>query len=176
MSPLKMDKMDMKKYLYPVMINLGLIFLISGCSSLKSYGKLGLQYGHGKKVTIQELKENWQDYIVYYAGLSIENPSAIMFDPKEDKRKLEMHEWWVQVKDQEKLSELILWIQADIQFEPLIWRILGPDDKFYGFMYTAWTHVLIKVVDDNTMWVDDLSYPPYLYYNGDGERDAGQAQ
>jgi len=156
----KRDKMDNKRYGYLALINLGLIFFIWGCLWLQSYGKLRLQSEYEKRVTIQELEESWEDYSVYYAGLSIERPSAVMFDTKDDKRKIVRHEWWVQVKDQEELSAILSWIQASAQDEPKMWRILGPNDQFYGFMYTGWTHVLIKVVDDHTLWVDELSQPP----------------
>ena len=152
--------MDNKKYGYLVFINLGLIVFMCGCSLLNTYGKLRLQSDHEKRVTIQELEENWEDYTVYYAGLSIERPSAVMFDPGDDERKVVSHEWWVQIKDQEELSAILLWLRASAQDEPKVWRILGPIDQFYGFMYTAWTHVLIKVVNDKTLWVDELSQPP----------------
>jgi len=75
-----------KKGKYPAVIVLVLVFLMSGCSWLKNYGKLRLQSGPGHKVTIEELRENWHDYTIYYAGRSVDLPSAIMFDPKKDSK------------------------------------------------------------------------------------------
>ena len=160
---------DMKKYIYPTIIVLVALFLMSGCSWLKGYGKLRLQPRHAKKVTVRELKGNWHDYTIYYAGyyggLSIKHPSAVMFDPKKDDRAL-VSDKWTRVEDKETLSRLISSIQSQkAMYHPRLWRILGPDDQFYGYLFTAWDRVplVIKVVDERTMWVYNLRLPPYLY-------------
>jgi len=36
--------------------------------------------------------------------------------------------------------------------------------------------VLIKVVDERTLWVYDLPIPPDLYYNGDDDEKKGPDQ
>lgn len=154
--------MNMKEYCHVAVIALFFMTFIMGCSWLKSYGKLRIQSGPGKKVAIEELIEQWQSYDVYYAGLSLENPSAIMFDPKGDGQKL-VSDKWIAVKNRQELSTLVNWIDANIPFSPVLWRVLGPDSQFYGYMYSAWNHVLIKVVDESTLWVDDLPLPPTDY-------------
>ncbi|UCF72186.1 MAG: hypothetical protein JSW35_08285 [Deltaproteobacteria bacterium] len=158
----------MKKYIYPAIIVPLLVFLISGCAWVKGYGKIRLQSGPGKKVTTQELEDNWHNYTIYYAGyyggLSIKHPSAVMFDPKNDKRAL-VGDRWTKVQDQETLSRLISSIQSQkARYYPRLWRILGPDDQFYGYLFSAWRQVplVIKVLDDKTMFVYDLPMPPYL--------------
>jgi len=165
----------MKKDIYLAVIVSVLLFLVSGCSWYKSYGKVRLQSGPGHRVTIQELRENWRDYTIYYAGMSVQHPSAIMFDPKKDSRTLASDKW-IKVEDQETLSELISWIQLTTEFYPRLQRILGPDDQFYGYFYSGWDHVLIKVVDERTLWVYDLPMPPDLYYNGDDDEKKGPDQ
>ena len=166
--------MVMKKFICPPIIVLLSVFLMSGCSWLKSYGKIRLQTGPGKKVTIQELRDNWHDYSIYYAGyygsLSIKHPSADMFDLKNDKRAL-VGDKWTKVEDEETLSKLISSIQSQkAMYYPRLWRILGPDDQFYGYLFSGWDRVpvVIKVVDDTTMWVYNLRLPPYLYFPGGG--------
>jgi len=157
-----------KKYIYPAIIVPLLAFLISGCTCFKGYGKIRLQSGPGKKVTIRELEDNWHDYNIYYAGyyggLSIKHPSAVMFDPKNDNRAL-VGERWTKVQDQKTFSRLISSIQSQkARYYPRLWRILGPDDQFYGYLFSAWRQVpvVIKVLDDKTMFVYDLPMPPYL--------------
>ncbi|NVM25603.1 MAG: hypothetical protein HWN70_06755 [Desulfobacterales bacterium] len=162
----------MKKDKYPAVLALIGVFLVSGCSWYKSYGKVRLQSGPGHKVTIQELQQNWHDYTIYYAGSSVQLPSAIMFDPKKDTKTL-MSDKWIKVEDQETLSELISWIQGTTRFPPRLQRILGPDDQFYGYFYSGWHHVVLKVVDETTLWVYDLPVPPDFYYNGDGDEKTG---
>jgi len=156
----------MKKYICPAVTVLLLISVISGCTWLKSYGKLRLQPRREKKVTIQELKDNWLDYTVYYGGYyGVRQPSAVMFDPKKDNRAL-VGDKWTKVEDQETLSKLISSIQCHkAVYYPRLWRILGPDDQLYGYLFSAFDRVpvVIKVVDDRTMWVYDLPLPAHLH-------------
>ena len=154
--------MDTKKYLYITVISAVLAFFLYGCLSLGSYGRLRLQSINGDMVTIQTLKDKWQEYTIYYAGPGVQNPSAIMLDPKDDNRNI-VNNGWVKVEEQETLSELIIWIRANAKFEPKLWKILAPDNQLYGFMYTSWGHAHIKVIDDKTLWVDDLPVPPIDY-------------
>jgi hypothetical protein len=95
-----------------------------------------------------------------------------MFDPKKDSKTL-LSDKWIKVEDQETVSDLISWIQHTTEFYPRLQRILGPDDQFYGYFYSGWDHVLIKVVDERTLWVYDLPIPPDLYYNGDDDERKG---
>jgi len=165
--------MERVKDLFLTFIVFVLIFFMSGCLQLNSYGKLRRQSRDEKSVTIQYLKENWNDYITYYAGyygsISIKHPSAVMFDPRNDSKGL-VGDKWTMVKDKQTLSELISSIQSQESvggFYPRLWRILGPDEQLYGFLFTAWDHVVTKVIDYKMMWVYDLPSPPYLSIDGD---------
>ncbi len=141
-----------------------LILPISTWAFFGSYGKLRVQPRGPEKVTIEMLEERWEDYDVYFAGPWIGRPSAVMFDPKDDDRKLVPHKWWVPVKKKEDLLQVVSGVKVgQVSFWPIVWRILGPDDQHYGYMYTAWQHVLIKVVDDKTLWVDDIPLPRFDY-------------
>ena len=167
--------MEKGKNLYLTFIVFVLIFLISGC--LSNYGKLRQQSRDVDRVTIQYLEENWNDYIIYYAGyygsLSINHPSAVMFDPRNDKKEL-VGDKWTMVKDERTLSELINSIHSQQPaggLYPRLWKIVGPDQQFYGYLFTAWDHAVTKVINDTKMWVYDLPSPPYLSIDGDGERE-----
>jgi len=151
--------MDNKKYLVITVISVILAFFLYGCLQFESYARLRLQSINGDMVTPQTLKDKWQDYTIYYTGPGVQNPSAILFDPKNDNKTI-VNNGWIKVEDQETLSELILWIQFDIHFEPKLWRILGPDNQFYGYIYSYWQHVYMKILDEKTLWVDDLPLPP----------------
>ena len=98
-----------------------------------------------------------QDYTIYYAGLSVGTAAGIIFDPKNDDKTL-TGDKWIKIEDQEILSALIGWIQTYIQFDPRLWRIVGPDDQFYGYLFFALGHVVIKSVDDTTMYVYNLRH------------------
>ncbi len=157
--------MNVKRYLYSAIVAIFVAFLISGCALFTGYGKLMVQRGP-EKVTIQKLQENWRDYNVYYAGyhgkLSTAHPSAVMFDPKNDDRTL-VGPKWTKVEDEETLSDLVSSILSHkATYPPWVWRILGPDDQSFGYLFTAWSHVPLKVIDDKTMRISNLPRPPYL--------------
>ena len=63
---------------------------------------------------------------------------------------------WIKIEDKETLSALIGWIKNYIQFDPRLWRIVGPDDQFYGYLFFAWGHVVIKSINDTTIYVHDV--------------------
>ena len=138
-----------------------LILLISGCALFAGYGKTRLQPRGPEQVTIEQLERQWEDYTIHYAGMAVNNPAAIMFDRKDDDRTL-IGDRWTKVEDQETLSELIEWIKAYQRFYPRVWRILGPDDHLYGYLYFPLFRAVFKVVDNKTMYAFDLPSPHHL--------------
>ncbi len=148
-------KMTNKRY-FVVLICLSLFF-ISGCALLKGSGKIWAE----RKVTIQDLEKNWNDYAVYYAGLSEENAAALMFDFRNDDRKL-LGKAWTEVKDKKTLSKIIGWIQTYTRYDPSVWKILGPNDQLYGYVFAPRTHILMRVIDDHTLYVYDVKSPLYF--------------
>ena len=160
--------MTIKKSIGLAIMTIVLMVIITGCSG---YGKLRLQSRSADDVTVEKLQENFSDYTVYYAGYALDNPSGIMFDPKNDNRTLMPSERWTKIEDKESIIEVISWIKIqDSSFHyPRLYRILGPDDQFYGYLYSAWDHLLTKVMDDKTLWVYDLPDPPHYEEGPEGE-------
>ncbi|MBA7648984.1 hypothetical protein ES703_56776 [subsurface metagenome] len=149
--------MDKRKHAYLATIGLALAFLVYGCAG---YGKFVIQSSPGERVSIEELQKNWNDYTIYYSGLSETRPRGIMFDPKHDNRRL-VGDQWIKVEDQQMLSKLVSWMQFPKRGYPELYRILGPDDEFYGYLYhNGHRRAVAKVVDDRTMYVYDLT-PSY---------------
>lgn len=168
--------MKRKKYLCLIFIG---IVIAYGCSLISGYGKLRQQNKKVDGITIQHLQDTWEEYNIYYAGyygsLSIKHPSAIVFDLRNDDRKLGGDKWTI-VSDKQTLLELIDSIQRQESLEglnPDLWKIYGPDEKFYGYFYSAWRHLVVKVVDEKTMEMFDLPLPPYLAEDDNGEMRTG---
>jgi hypothetical protein len=137
-------------------------FLVSGCAGTQ-YGNLRLPEKKDA-VTIQFLQKNWQNYVVYYAGVDAGVPSAVLFDRKDDDRVI-MTERWFKVKNKELLDDVIDSIQRQLSFAgyyPRLWNIYGPDGHLYGYMFTAWDHATMKSAGEKTLFVYDLPMPPYL--------------
>jgi hypothetical protein len=130
-----------------------------GCAGLHAYGSLRLLAGGKEGVTMERLVDRWQDYDIYYSGIAVHKPSAILFDPKGDEKTLQVHPWWVRVEKKDMLLEILKWMDFYRRFPPRLRAVLGPDNAFFGYMYTPWDHALIKVVDDKTLWVNELSMP-----------------
>jgi hypothetical protein len=78
-----------------------------------------------------------------------------MFDPRNDDRKLEVHNWWSQVEGQEEMSTVSRMLRAS-QFPIYVWVIHSPDKKTYGYLYAPHQDVLITMIDEKKMWVDRL--------------------
>ena len=156
--------MNQSKRVYMALMGLIIMLLFFGCGSmLTGYGKLRPQPMRGHAVAIGELEENWKDYVIHYAGFNVGNPAGIMFDPKDDHRTL-TGEKWVKVEDKETLSELIGWMKTYTEFNPQVWRISGPNNEFFGYLFypsyrTHLDNVVIKVIDDKTMYVYDVESP-----------------
>jgi len=153
--------MDKKKF---ICVGL-LIFVLTGfgCSTTQKYGKYALL--NPADITIDLLLKEWEHYHVYYAGVSVGDVNAILFDPRDDERRMNVHKWWVEVNDPETLSDLTGFIYNKPQ-TPDLRTITGPDDQVYGYLFSVWWDAPIKVVDNKTLWIDDLTNIPRMRLTG----------
>ena len=84
---------------------------------------------------VYELIAEHENYDVYFAGRAIHMPTALVFDPREDDRKLVFHEYWMTVKDPALMKEVVKWMSLDNLYRPSLYEIFGKDGEFYGYMY-----------------------------------------
>lgn len=134
--------------------------LVSGC--LGNYGKIRLASGD-HNTTIQDLKENWENYDILYAGLSTKSPSAIMFGPRADGKRL-IGKKWMPVTSRSVVNEIIEWLNAYVNFPPTLYEILSPDNVFFGYIYTSPTQqIVIKQIDPETLELENIPLPPIDY-------------
>jgi hypothetical protein len=149
----------MKKYIRISLI-LFLVLIISGCVQLQeNYGRIKMIPRTEGKVTIQNLIDKWENYNIYYAGYDVRLPLGIIFEPKDNDTSL-FGELWKPVRDKKTLIELTQWIYSTTQYEPYLNEILGPDNRFYGFLYYSYGPVVLKKIDKNKMYILDLERPP----------------
>lgn len=141
------------------------LFFMTGCLGLGNYGTVRVADGKWGN-TIQHLIENWQDYDIYYAGLSYKSPSAIMFDPKQGGRRL-ISDKWVPVTEQSVVKTIVEWLDSYVNFPPTLWKILGPKGDFFGYVYTSAVElVVVREIDPDTLFVEDIPLPPIDYGGG----------
>ena len=137
-----------------------LIFIL-GCSG--NYGKFKTQSGSESKVTQRDLIDNWSDYDIWLIYRK-NRLAAIIFDPKNDDRKISVGSNWRKVKDQEMWTEIVKAnTTSDGDFKiPGVYgdgtsnvnEIWGNDNQLYGFIiYQAYRVSLanVELVDENTI-------------------------
>ena len=149
-----------------------LVFVTLGCSG---YGKVRYLPRDGDAVTVEQLVETFDDFNVYYAGYAVDNPSGILFDPKNDGKTLAPSGRWTKIEDRNTASQVVGWVRIqDLPgYLPALYGIYGPDGQFYGYMYSVWfSQTFTKVIDENTLFVYDLPDPP-SYYGPDGGSGRG---
>jgi hypothetical protein len=159
-SSSKEGAMITQKSLILMVIGTLLSLFMSGCAG---YGKIAPESVSGEKMTVAALVSNWQDYNVYAAPMD----AALVFAPKGDKNTLEFANQWIKVTDKEFLVSSARNIEAQpstIMFRPTLWRIIGPNGDFYGYIFTAWDQqgVVLREVNKNTLFVYNILQPPYL--------------
>jgi hypothetical protein len=148
----------MKKSFYMTVFFI-LILMISGCTSWqKNYGKLKIVPKGQNEVTLQALIDKWEDYNIYYAGRDDRFPLGVIFDPKNSATSLQ-GDRWKNVEDREMLLKILDRIERNINYIPLLREILGPDGRFYGYLYHSFGPVVFKRIDDKKMYVFDLEDP-----------------
>ena len=142
--------MDIKKLAGIVIL---ILIFIMGCSG--NYGQIKKQTGADDKVTLSELRDNWDDYDIYYGMRSNRYADAIMFDPKDNGKKLK-GDSWIKIEDQETLVEKIKGLQGIYDYAK-VHIIEGADNQFFGYMYYGgYFHVSVYIVDEQTLYVSSL--------------------
>ena len=126
---------------------------IMGCS--QTYGTLKTQSAADSKPTQQELIANWSEYHIWFKS------TVIVFDPKNDNRKILVGNDWNTVEDQETWTETVkantnsqgnispVWANYAMTGVREIW---GPDNQLYGYIiHQQQDLVSVKIVDENKL-------------------------
>jgi hypothetical protein len=156
-----------------VIANLIFVFMM-GCSG--NYGNQKTLSKSDSTVTQQKLIDNWSDYNIwlsYYRGGLV----VVVFDPKNDNRKILVEGKWDTVKDQEMLTEIVKanttsdgdvrLVRATYDWTTGVQEIWGPDNQLYGFIIyqeAAVDWVNVKLVDENTIqlsWQSVAAHPSH---------------
>ena len=142
--------MDIKKITGIVIL---IFIFIMGCSG--NHGNIRKQADTDDKVTLAELRDNWDEYDIYYGMRSNRYADAIMFDPKDNGTKLEGNSW-IKIEDRETLDQKIEALQSIYDYAK-VHIIEGADNQFFGYMYYGgYFHVSVNLVDEQTLYVGSL--------------------
>ena len=129
---------------------------IMGCSgNTGNNGKIRKQTGTGDKVTLAKLRDNWNDYDIYFSMRSNRWADAIMFDPKNNGTRL-TGDSWIKIEDQETLDEKIKEVKSWYNYRR-VYLIEGKDNQVFGYMfYPYYLRVPVEIVDEQTLYVGSL--------------------
>jgi len=143
--------MNIKRLVVGIVILI--IAFIMGCSG--NYANIKNQSGDESKVTQKKLINNWSDYSIWFRY------TVIVFDPKNDDKKILVGSNWGTVKDQEMWAEIVKEnTTSDGNIDPLwsygpmtgVREIWGSDNQFYGYvLHQQRDLVNATVVDENTV-------------------------
>jgi hypothetical protein len=129
-------------------------FALSGCLNPAGYGRVKPA---GKDMTLDHLVKNWMDYNIHWAGINVRTVNAILFGPKGNDLKFSLQSSWTHVETKEELSELIRWINVFKEQPPTLYKVLGPDNQTFGYIFMLTSNPLIKVVDAQTLSVSNVT-------------------
>jgi hypothetical protein len=136
------------------------LWFVSGC--LGNYGKISVASGD-YNATIRQLKQNWDNYDILYAGLSTDSPAAIMFAPKAEGKRL-IGKKWMPVTKQSEFDEIVRWLEFNVGFLPTLYEVLSPQGVSFGYIYASnMVQIVVKQIDPETLEVDDVPLPPFDY-------------
>jgi hypothetical protein len=125
--------------------------LISGCAG-GNYGTMKAEDTGG--VTLDSLVADWRNYNIYYGGSIPDHPIAILFDPKNDGKSVEVEgmRWW-KAEDEKTMLDAVGRVKNVPGMIPSLKKVLGPDGSLFGYAYTQMLRLNIVVVNENTMRV-----------------------
>lgn len=148
----------MKKYIF-LTISFILLLIIFGCASLQeNYGRVKIVPKSDGNVTIQDLIDKRDHYSIFYAGRDDRFPLGVIFDPKNNDTTL-TGDRWKNVEDSKMLEKIMERIEPNTGYYPWLKEILGPDGRFYGYLYHSFGPVVFKRLDDKKMYAFDLEDP-----------------
>lgn len=129
-----------------------IVALVVGCAGVYD----NLKPADKGEMTVETLVNSWQNYNVYYLG-DFSIPYAVLFDPKEDGKTIKVGDRWARVPDQATASRQVAQIGSLIGRgvnTPRLYKLVGPDDSAFGYVYTAAIQLNTNMVDANTMFVN----------------------
>ena len=140
-----------------IVLVLVLAFIMSGCMGMTGQGRLDTSFPGGDRSILQTLVDDWQDYDVSYAGYYAENAIALVFDRKDDNLPIRLPGAnWAKVSDKKTLKLAVNGMQVNNDFFAKVWRIVGPDDRSHGYLYTGWNLVNVYSTDANAVTITGI--------------------
>jgi len=150
------------KQRYYISITIALVSMLWSISGCSNHGYISRVRGE-KDNLLANLVDGSDQYVVHYHGNSQKLVSGILFDPKDDGKSIRPEGvLWHEVSDRETMALVISKIQQGDHpnYFPLVYHIKGPKGDLYGYLFTGWSYMVVKAVNDHTVRVFGLRGPP----------------
>lgn len=146
------------------------LIMVVSCAGKTGFVKVTAIPWKDEHASVGFLVKNWLDYHISYNGLKTDQPRGILFDPKNDDRKITGKRWYP-FEDGKTLSDMIGWISSFSRSYPLVQKILGPKDRLFGYIFCdPHYQVPVRALDGKTIRIFELHYetefrfPPFQFY------------
>lgn len=157
--------MERKRFIYVALMGLIWALFISGCAN---QGRLRVQPRSGIAAAVEDIRENYDEFVIHANEWPAGEVSAIVFDPKGDNRTIQ-NDGWTKVTSREQLSKLVERSKRNIYRQ--LFKIYGPNDEYFGYLLGGQQYVFFKTIDANTLkvvstnWTPDFGsrYDPFMY-------------
>ena len=130
--------------------------ILTGCAG---YGKMKTMPRSESESLIKDLIANADQYTVHYHGNSEKIVSGLLFDPNNNGKSIQPKGYlWAPVSDPQAMKEIVGWIRIDDWngYSARTREIVGPEGDLYGYLFTGWSRLVIKAIDENTVEVYGL--------------------
>jgi len=145
---------------YLLLAALPILLIISACANT---GKLSSVPRNETEALLADLQSQSDRYVIHYYGNSEKFVSGILFDPKDDGNRIKPEGLrWEEVRDSEAIASIIRTIRQSNHpsYFPRVYEINDPLGTFYGYLFTGWSYLVIRPVDEHTLKVYGLKGPP----------------
>jgi hypothetical protein len=137
------------------------LLLLAGCAG---YGSVRYYDGDmDAKVKLRHMIDHFEDYNVYYAGMSEAFPSGIIFNPAESEQTVAKKNWYG-VESRALAEKLIRNLERYQDYRPRLYTLTGEDGQAYGYIYTGYKHIVVRQLAENEIHVLEIHEPPHLRY------------
>ena len=146
-----------RRYKIMLVTGVAFVFFIAGCASEgKGRGKIVGQSFRGERVTIEQLTADFEKYDVYYSGVKPTVAESVLFCPKEGDTKITPDKWWIKVKEQAELKNIVKWMNTITYYHktlPTVQLVLGPNSRLFGYVYSYNFQIETRVVSETELIV-----------------------
>ncbi len=137
------------------------------CGGCAGYGQARYQGLVQGRDMLESMMANFEDYHVYYSGMSESFPSGIIFDPKDDEKTV-VQNGWIPVETRDLAWELVRNLERFYHFRPVLYALIGEDGRHYGYIYTSYQRIVVRQLEENKIYVNEMPIAPHLKYEQNG--------